>query len=192
MWMDEYKVVAIRYSCGHEGKVRMDSALDVSAVGKCWKCVLVEQIITVPSVPEHIQVLSVPMHHRLKNKKMRYEHREERDSRWLRKQNKMKDELVSAFPEQIKRNLLVIQTFLHGRSMRNHVRARLAFYRLFKLGFNYLQIAELATDFCGVFVSEGKVWVSVGEVVGWLCSQNDGCSLGPLLSAPHDGSEEDV
>jgi len=93
----------------------------------------------------------------------------------MSKNKKIKD----AFPIQTERNLSIIRKFLYVRLPRNALRRDLAFYRLFKLGYDYSLISEMATD-AGAFVSLEKVCLGVGRVIAFLCMQDESCPLRPL------------
>ena len=165
------KTVTVVYSCGHKGWANLDSLPDVGSVCRCWMCmdpVRVERVFTVLEQSRRIRQACAE---RKANEKQL--------QRW--KSDEEKAERVSVFSKQTKRNLVIIKTFLRRHSAQDYFRMDFAFYRLYKLGFDYLQVAELATDFCDVFVSVEKVRVSVGRVLAWLCLASDECALRPLL-----------
>ena len=186
--MSEYKVVAIRYSCGHEGEVRVDPALDVSAVGNCWKCGIAQDLLVAAS-ERVIKVLSVPEHHRPKNKKIRYERKDERDQLWLRQQNKLKDELTSAFPEQTKRNLQIIKNLMYSKRRLNILRRRFALYRLFRLGYSFNNIQDMV-DALNMRILAVKV--EIGFAIAHDCMSKQDCPLRPLAELINVHAEKDL
>ena len=184
--MDEYKVVAIRYSCGHEGEVRVDPALDVSAVGLCWKCAIAERVIKVPSVSEPHRPKNKK---RPKNGKKRFERQEERTLLWLRAQNKMKDELISAYPEQTKRNLQIIKNLMYSKRRLNILRRRFALYRLAKLGYSFSNIQDMVDALNMRFLA---VKVEIGFAIAHDCMSKQDCPLRPLAELINVHAEKDL